>query len=112
MSVVDDMTIRDVKELTALLNVQEAKRAHSFTIGKKYLIRTVTYHHVGLLSSVTDTDLVLDDASWVASSGRWNAALRSGELDEVEPHGGSVIVSRGAIVDAVRWAHDLPSEVK
>ena len=51
---------------------------------------------------------LLDDAAWVADSGRFSTALTTGELNEVEPFPGSCYVSRGAIVDVSPWQHDLP----
>ena len=114
MSALDEITLGEFKQLVGLLAAAggACSKSHSLEVGKNYFVRTVTYHHVGRLASVTDTDIVLEDASWVASSGRWNAALTTGELDEVEPHNGPVIISRGAIVDSVTWCHGLPTEVK
>jgi len=83
-----------------------------YKVGEKYFVRTVTYHYVGKLAQITDTELVLDQASWVADSGRWANALKTGVLSEVEPYLGRVILSRAAIVDASVWNHDLPKEQK
>jgi len=83
-----------------------------WTVGKSYLIRTVTMTVTGKLSVVGKKELVLDDAAWIASTGRFANALTTGGLDEVEPFPGSVIVGRGAIVDACEWTHDLPRKVK
>jgi len=107
----DGLTIGEAKKLAKLFG-GTAPNSHSLDVGAKYFIRTVTYHHVGMLDAITDTDLVLSSASWVASSGRWNEALRTGKLDEVEPHVNGVIISRAAIVDCVLWGHNLPTEVK
>lgn len=82
-------------------------------VGRAVFIRTVTYHYTGLLVRVGPDALVLEDAAWVALSGRWSDALKSGTLDEVEPYpDGPVMVSRGAIVDVCEWAHDLPRDQK
>ena len=81
-------------------------------VGTAYLIRTVTYHVVGRLVWVGPLELVLEDAAWVADSGRWNAALQSGQLSEVEPFPARVIVGRGSITDATEWTHLLPLAVK
>ena len=85
--------------------------SHSFEIGMKYVIRTVTMIYTGRLLAMTDTDLLLDDAAWIADTGRWHEALTTGRFSEVEPYPSTVIVSRGAIVDATRWAHPLPRDV-
>jgi len=84
----------------------------AWQIGKSYLLRTVTYHIVGKLIHVDDKELVFDEASWVASSGVWSNALKTGQLSEVEPFEDSVIVGRGALIDATIWKHDLPTKKK
>ena len=71
-------------------------------IGKIYLIRTVTMIDTGRLVAVSDHELVLEDAAWIADTGRFANALRDGKFNEVEPFpDGRVIVGRGSIVDAV-----------
>ena len=85
---------------------------HSLQVGKSYLIRTVTMHYTGRLVSVTDTDIVLEEAAWIADTGRYSEALQSGSLSEVEPYPNRVVVSRAVIVDAAEWVHALPREVK
>ena len=84
----------------------------AFEIGKSYFIRTATYHVVGKLVNIYTNELVLGSASWIADSGRFNAALVSGELQEIEPFVNNVIVSRGGIIDATEWTHELPLKVK
>ena len=81
-------------------------------LGKLYFIRTVTNYLLGKLTRVTDQELVLEDCAWVACTGRFAEALKSGKLDEVEPYpDGSVIVGRGAVVDACLWSHGLQRTV-
>ena len=87
-------------------------KASAFEVGKSYFIRTATYHVVGQLDAIYTKELVLSSASWIADSGRFNAALQSGNFEEVEPFVNDVIVSRGGIIDATEWDHDLPSQVK
>jgi len=82
-----------------------------FTPGKKILIRTVTYFQLGEIRAVGDGFIILKDASWIADTGRFNACLKEGEIEEAEPFETDVYVSAGAIVDATEWPHDLPSEV-
>lgn len=83
-----------------------------FVVGKKYFIRTVTMYQVGLLKDISDDELLLSDASWVADSGRFGVALKRGELDEVEPFVNDVIINRKSIIDATEWDHELPREAK
>ena len=85
---------------------------------KNYLIRTVTHIQVGKLVAVTDKELVLEKASWIADTGRFMNALKDGiekQADsEIEPflEKSRVIISRGSIIDAVIYSHDLPTKQK
>lgn len=82
-----------------------------FKAGQSYFIRTVTYHCVGRVERIIGKFLVLQDASYVADSGRFMNALKEGTLDEVEPTG-EHIVNVDSITDAFPWAHELPKEQK
>ena len=71
-------------------------------IGKSYLIRTVTMIQHGKLLEVTDKELVLTEAAWIADTGRFHDFI-TGKCppNEVEPFApGIVIVNRSAIIDA------------
>lgn len=87
-------------------------QTHSFEVGKAYLIRTVTMHYTGVVVRVTDSDIVLGDAAWIADTGRYSDSLEHGSLSEVEPYRDEVCVSRGAVVDFTRWRHALPRTQK
>ena len=107
----NEMTIGEAKEIAGLFNSKESKSC-SLEIGKKYFIRTVTHYYTGKLISITDSDFVLEDAAWIADTGRFYEALKTGKLNEVEPFLDNAIVFRGGIVDACEWPHDLPKEQK
>ena len=85
---------------------------HSLPVGENVFVRTVTYHYTGKLVRITASDIVLESAAWVADSGRWSEALKTGVLNEVEPFPGAVIINRAAIVDVSVWNHALPRDVK
>lgn len=103
--------IRQIQQLTAARQADIPQRP--WIIGQCYFIRTVTMHLTGRLVDVTEQELVLEDAAWIADSGRFSQAMKTGVLDEVEPFpGGKLIVGRGAIVDAWAWPHTPPREVK
>jgi hypothetical protein len=73
----------------------------AWQIGAIYFVRTVTMADVGRLIQVTEHELVLEDAAWVADTGRFSEALRKDEFAEVEPFpDGHVIVNRASIIDA------------
>lgn len=76
---------------------------HPYEIGKIYLVRTVTMIDTGRLIAVTNQELVLEDAAWIADTGRFAQAIEKAEFNEVEPFpAGRVIINRGAIIDAVQ----------
>ena len=70
---------------------------HPYTIGKQWIIETATKYYVGDVVAVTDTEIVLEQAAWLADTGRFNEFMKTGVPSELEPCG-VVIVSRGAIV--------------
>jgi hypothetical protein len=85
---------------------------HPYNIGQNYFIRTVTHHHTGTLVAVTDKELVLENAAWIADDGRFTQALQTGDFNEVEMFPkGQVIVGRGALIDAC-IIPKLPTEQK
>ena len=89
------------------------KKQTSWEIGKNYVIRTVTMIQVGKLISVDEHELVLEDAAWVADTGRWANFLSEGKVSEVEPFpDGRIIVGRHAIIDACLWKHGALREQK
>ena len=84
---------------------------HSFVIGQAVFIRTVTHYYTGCVASVTDSDVGLDNAAWIADTGRFADAFKSG-FNEVEPYPVRVYVCRGAIVDFCEWSLELPRKQK
>jgi hypothetical protein len=86
--------------------------SHPYKIGAAYLIRTVTMIDTGRVVDVTEHEIVLEDAAWVADTGRFAAALKSCEFSEVEPFpAGRVIIGRHSVIDAVQ-IETLPRKVK
>lgn len=106
----DDIKVSD---LINLVKAMEPKKSQDslWKIGESYFIRTVTMYVVGRLKSVNQNEILMEEASWVADTGRFNNALKTGELSEVEPFVNDVIVNRTAIIDATVWTHKLPSDV-
>ena len=73
-----------------------------WVLGKIYLIRTVTMIDTGILVAVTDKELVLEEAAWIADTGRFSDAIAKAEFSEVEPFpSGRVILNRSCVIDAV-----------
>jgi hypothetical protein len=89
---------------------KKGEQGGPWVVGRKYLIRTVTMILTGKLVAVYPGELVLDTAAWIAETARFMNTIESGDLQEVEPMGNGVIVGRGSVIDAVEWAHPLPTE--
>jgi hypothetical protein len=83
----------------------------NIAVNEKLLISTVTYFWVGEIEKIDDTYIYLTKASWVSHTGRFHAALKAGDLDEVEEIG-DVTIAKAAYVDAVAWNHHLPVKTK
>ena len=109
---IEELTYGELKEIAALMSCKDARKETPFKVGEKYIIRCVTYHDVGRVKEIKGDFLILEDASWVADSGRWEEALKTGELSEVEIFPNEVYVNIGSIVDSAPWNHDLPTESK
>jgi hypothetical protein len=91
---------------------QPVETESMYKLGATLFVRTVTYHYTGRVSYLSDKELVLSDAAWVASSGRFAEALSTGNLSEVEPYPGACSINRDVIVDCSPWNHKLPRSTK
>lgn len=79
---------------------------------KKVFIRTLTHYYTGQVVRVTKSFIELSTAAWIADTGRFSQALKTGQLNEVEPFHSNVLVARSNISDITEWAHELPFQVK
>lgn len=101
------ITIDEVKyvradELQTIKPIYEGE-FQPFEIGAIYLIRTVTMIDVGRVIAASKQYIILEDAAWIADTGRFADALKSCKFNETEPFpDGQVILSAGAIIDAVK----------
>jgi hypothetical protein len=107
---INDLTIREAREIAAMVCGSKTSKSCSVSVGDKVFIRTVTYFYTGRVEAITDSDYVLSSAAWIVDTGRFSDALKSGEFAEVEPYPDSVNVkvSRGGIIDVCDWLHDFP----
>lgn len=76
-------------------------------VGKSFFFRTVTYHLTGRVVKVIGDLLVLENAAWIADSGRFMQAITDGVLNEVEPVG-DAIINLSTVTDMFPWKHPLP----
>ena len=80
-------------------------------VGKSFFFRTVTYHLIGKVTKRIGMFLQLDNASWIADSGRFMNAIKEGKLNEVEPVG-QAFINLESVTDFFPWKHKLPTEQK
>lgn len=91
----------DFKEINALEDM----------VGEKFFFRTLTYHLTGKVKKVIGSILELEDAAWIADSGRFMQCIKDGVLNEVEPVG-KAFLNISAVTDFFPWRHKLPQEQK
>lgn len=109
---ISNLTINEAREIARLFKDSQGASSHPYEVGANYLIRTVTMIDTGRIVAVTDQEIVLEDAAWIADTGRFHSALATCEFGEVEPFPtGRVIVGRSAVIDAVK-IKTLPRTVK
>ncbi len=80
-------------------------------IGKCYFFRTVTFHLTGRVKKIIGNMFILEDAAWIADSGRFMQTIKEGKLNEVEPVG-DAILNISTVTDIFPWRFPLPMEQK
>ena len=77
--------------------------------GDAYFIRTVTSFFTGKLVCIDGPELIFTDCAWIADTGRFADAMKTGNVNEAEPFPKDqpVLVNRESIVDATLWTHQL-----
>ena len=110
---IEELTLKQIREIQSLtVGAIPAQDNSAWKIGANYLIRTVTMIDTGRLVAVTPQELVLEDAAWIADSGRFSEAVKAAKFNEVEPFpDGRVIIGRGCVIDAVE-IKELPRSLK
>jgi len=105
---VSEETYEKIKEQLGEASFKEIQSLQDM-VGEKYFFRTVTYHLTGRVKRVFGSILELENAAWIADSGRFMNAIKEGKLNEVEPVGRAYI-NMDCVVDFFPWTHDLPSK--
>jgi len=93
------------------MNKNEKVKNFEELLDNSYFFRTVTYHLIGRVVGFMGNFLILEEASWVADSGRFMNAIKDGTLDEVEPVG-NAFINLESVTDFFPWNHDLPDKQK
>jgi len=105
---IEDLTLAQLKEIQNTVG-QSRQTKNPYEIGKNYFIQTVTHYYTGKLIEVLPQELVLEEASWIADTGRFSDFIKDGKFNEAEPYpSGRLIVGRGSLVQAFQWSHVLP----
>ena len=78
-------------------------------VGEQFFFRTVTYHMTGRVKKVIGSILELENAAWIADSGRFMNAIKEGKLNEVEPVGRAYL-NINTVSDFFPWRHALPEK--
>ena len=107
---ISDSTWDKIKGLVGEEEVVEVNN-YKDLIGKKWFFRTVTYHLLGEAVKIVGDFVLLKNASWIASSGRFMQFIKEGKTDEVEPVG-EVYVNIKTVIDFYNWTHKLPTTQK
>lgn len=107
---IDNLTYGELKQIASMFNPAEKKSP--VEIGKAYLFRTVTHIEVGRVISVCGDFVTLEDASWIADTGRYHDCLVKGVFNEVEPYPETSTVNMGALINFAPWPHALPKDQK
>lgn len=107
---ISDETYEKIKDQLLVDEIIDVDNYDDF-IGKKMFFRTVTYHMIGKVKKIIGDFLQLENASWIADSGRFMDFIKYGHAQEVEPVG-TVLLNIKTVVDAYFWKHELPVEQK
>ena len=105
-----EMEIETVFKLVKCLQESGGESSESpkmLSIGKKLFIRTVTHYYTGQIKSFSGQFLELEDAAWIADTGRFHEFLKDGSCNEYEGFPDSILIPIGAIVDITPWGHKL-----
>lgn len=95
----DQFGVDAIKEIVTLQDM----------VGEKFFFRTVTYHMTGRVKKVIGSIVELENAAWIADSGRFMDCIKGGKLNEVEPVGRAYI-NMTCVVDFFPWKHALPEK--
>jgi hypothetical protein len=81
-----------------------------FNVGENVFLRKITMILTGRVVAVHDTYIELDNAAWIADTGRYANAVKLGQFSEVEPYPDGLIVKvpLADLVDAFVAPWPLP----
>ena len=110
-----ELSDEDFKKVQDFLGADSFKEISFYEdlVGEKIFFRTVTYHAVGEVKKIVGHFVHLQNASWVADTGRFMNFLKEGvqEDSEIEPTG-DMFLNLDTVVDFFYWRHQLPKTQK
>lgn len=101
------MELETVVKIVEALNKPKKEAKHPLEIGKNYFIRSVTHYYTGRLTAIVGQWLVLEEASWIADTGRFHDFLKDGKCNEYESFVAPVRIPIGGIIDITDWNFPL-----
>jgi hypothetical protein len=107
---ISDETYEAIKDQLGEKSFKEIKALDDM-VGESFYFRTVTYHLTGRVKKVLGSILELETAAWIAETGRFEQAIKNGELWEVEPVG-RAFINMDTVTDFFPWVHKLPTQQK
>ena len=105
---VSEETYQKIKEQLGEESFKEIQSLQDM-VGEKYFFRTVTYHLTGRVKRIIGSIVELENAAWIADSGKFMQAIKNGELKEVEPVG-KAYININSVTDFFPWKHKLPEQ--
>ena len=106
----EDSTIKQIREIQSMFGGD--KKESPVEVGEAYLFRTVTHIEVGRVIKICGDFVTIEDASWIADTGRYHDCLKKGVFSEVEPYPLVSTVNMGSMINFAPWPHELPKEQK
>lgn len=103
---IDNLTLKQLRELQQCIGLRNTSK-NPFKIGEKYFIRTATYFQLGRLKEICGKWLILEEASWIADTGRFHEFLKDGKCNEYESFIEDVCIPIDSIIDITIWSHSL-----
>ena len=97
------------EKIKHLINENEQSISSADWIGEKMLFRLVTYFWVGRVKKIVGNLIFLEQASWVADTGKFSDFIETGEAEELEFVGDGSGFNAQAIVDFHKFKHNLPT---
>lgn len=114
---INELTLGQMKEIEDILPQSASVSPVSeisapVIVGKAYLFRTVTHIEVGRVRSVCGNFITLEQASWIADTGRYHDCLVGGTFSEVEPYPDTTTINAPSLINYAPWDHKLPTSQK